>query len=195
MTHSDIPHGQQPCLQMGSLLLLTDPDDLLVLVQPRYTEGLTLVGGSRHEGEAPRAAACRESGEDLGIEVFPGHLLLTYYSPPSPKSGAEERLTHVYDGGTLTTAQLDSITLPETRKLLDWDRVPEPRLDHFCTKPHALIIRMALEARRRKTQYDMEFTSPISEGRASAHLFNGDEAESPASTTGRPPRPGGPLPV
>ncbi|MEU6959384.1 NUDIX hydrolase [Streptomyces chrestomyceticus] len=176
MSHSDVPRGQQPCLQMGSLLLLTDPDDLLVLVQPRYKEGLTLVGGGRHKGEAPRSAVRRESKEDLGFEVFPGHLLLTYYSPPSPKSGAEEQLNHVYDGGTLTTAQLDSITLPESRKLLDWGRVPETRLDHFCTKPHTLIIRMALQARRRKAQYDMEFTSPISEGRSSAHLFNGDEA-------------------
>ncbi|MFD7664683.1 NUDIX domain-containing protein [Streptomyces sp. NPDC059788] len=160
MTHSEIPHGRQPRTQVGALLLLTDPESRLVLVQPRYEEGLFLVGGARRADESPRAAARRAGREEIGFETFPGRKLLSYYAPPNPKSGAEAAVNFVYDGGVLDEDQLDSITLA-VEEVLAWDRVGESRLDLFTTEPHAVIIRAALEARQLNRCFDLEFARSV----------------------------------
>ncbi|WP_050507342.1 MULTISPECIES: NUDIX domain-containing protein [Streptomyces] len=174
MTHSDIPHGQQPRTRVGALLLLTDPEDHLVLIQPRYKEGLSLVGRARHEDESPREAARRESREEIGFEIVPGRKLLDYYSPPNPKSGAEAGVNYVYDGGHLTEDQLDSITLG-VDEVLDWDRIDESRLDHFTTESHAVIIRAALEARQLSRHFDLEFARTSRGGLTLVHQAEGHD--------------------
>lgn len=176
MTHSDIPHGHHPRTRVGALLLLTDPQDRLVLVQPRYKEGMILVGGARHGDERPRAAALRECREEIGFEVAPGRLLLTYWSPPNPTSGAEAGVNFVYDGGTLSHEQLDSITLPENNELLAWDLVEETQLEHFCSRPNKVVIQTALDARRLGRCYDLEFASPALEGKVLPNPYNGQAA-------------------
>ncbi|MFH8747266.1 NUDIX domain-containing protein [Streptomyces rimosus] len=175
MTHSDISHGQQPRTRVGALLLLTDLDGHLVLIQPRYKEGLFLVGGARHEDESPREAARRESKEEIGVEIVPGRKLLDYYSPPNPKSGAEAGVNFVYDGGQLTEDQLDSITLP-LDEVLAWDRTDKSQLDHFTTGPHAVIIRAALEARQLNRHVDLEFARTARGGLTLLHQIDGHDA-------------------
>ncbi|MFD7663032.1 NUDIX domain-containing protein [Streptomyces sp. NPDC059788] len=184
MTHSDIPHGQQPRTRVGALLLLTDAEGLLVLIQPRYKAGLFLVGGARHADESPREAALRESREEVGLEIVPGRKLLDYYSPPNPKTGAEAAVNYVYDGGVLDEGQLDSITLA-VEEVLAWDRVRESRLDLFTTEPHAVIIRAALEARQLNRCFDLEFARTALGGLTLLHQPEGYDDTSAAQVARR----------
>jgi len=59
---------------VGVKVLVTTPDDQVLLVQPRYHAGWSLPGGGVHRGEPVDAAAVRELAEEVAL-VVDGHDL------------------------------------------------------------------------------------------------------------------------
>ncbi|MGH3444750.1 MAG: GNAT family N-acetyltransferase, partial [Nocardioidaceae bacterium] len=63
-------------------LLVRDPDDRVLLCRLTYKADRDLPGGVVEVGESPRLAVRREIGEELGLTLQPGPLLLTDWLPP-----------------------------------------------------------------------------------------------------------------
>ena len=106
----------QDAVQVGDTLaaavLLFDDLDRVLLVDPVYKPGWEFPGGVVEEGEPPTLAAVREIVEELGIELDRGRLrlLVTDWEPHrGPRSGG---VRLVFDGGRLSAAQREALTLP-----------------------------------------------------------------------------------
>lgn len=106
-----------PRKRMGAGMLFVDERERVLLVEPTYKPQWEIPGGIVEDGESPRAAAIREVREELGLQVEPGRLLVLDWVPPGPLP--DDGLMLIYDGGTLTGAQIAAITLPEA-ELRSW---------------------------------------------------------------------------
>jgi 8-oxo-dGTP diphosphatase len=89
-------------------VLFFDEAGRILLVQPTYKDYWDIPGGYVETDETPAQAATREVGEELGIHTAVGPLLVADWAP-HPDEG--DKLLLVFDGGTLTTDQLDGIRL------------------------------------------------------------------------------------
>jgi 8-oxo-dGTP diphosphatase len=90
-------------------VLFFDADGGVLLVKPTYKDGWDIPGGYVEPDETPLEACRREVREELGLAPDIHQLLVTDWAP-SPAEG--DKLLFVFDGGMLTPAQLDAITLP-----------------------------------------------------------------------------------
>jgi 8-oxo-dGTP pyrophosphatase MutT (NUDIX family) len=88
--------------------LFFDDADRILLVQPTYKDHWDIPGGYVETGETPAQAAAREIREELSLEAKVGSLLVADWAP-HPDEG--DKLLFIFDGGTLTTAQIDAIRL------------------------------------------------------------------------------------
>lgn len=89
-------------------VLFFDDAGRILLVQPTYKNHWDIPGGYVETGETPAQAAAREVREELGIEAPVGPLLIADWAP-HPDEG--DKLLFVFDGGVLTTSQLNGIHL------------------------------------------------------------------------------------
>jgi ADP-ribose pyrophosphatase YjhB (NUDIX family) len=63
-----------PTYTVGTAVVITTPDQQLLLVQQSYTQGWLLPGGLLDPNELPAHAAAREIREELGLELaIDGH--------------------------------------------------------------------------------------------------------------------------
>jgi 8-oxo-dGTP pyrophosphatase MutT (NUDIX family) len=92
-------------------VLFFDEQDRVLMVVPSYKDYLDIPGGYIEHGETPRQAAAREVEEELGITVPIGRLLVTDWAP-NAKEG--DKQLFVFDGGRLTSEQLDKVRLDPT---------------------------------------------------------------------------------
>jgi 8-oxo-dGTP diphosphatase len=99
-----------PRKRMGSAVLLRDPLDRILLVEPVYKPYWELPGGAVDADESPYLAAVREAKEELGLSVTPGRLLVVDWVPP--RAGSTEGVMVVYDGGVLDSTTAAEIHLP-----------------------------------------------------------------------------------
>lgn len=77
-------------------------------MKPTYKDGWDVPGGYVEPDETPLEARRREVREELGLNLEIHRLLVTDWAP-SPSEG--DKVLFVFDGGTLTDAQLDAIEL------------------------------------------------------------------------------------
>ena len=89
-------------------VLFFDDTGRILLVQPTYKDHWDIPGGYVETGETPAEAAAREVREELGIDATVGPLLVADWAP-HPNEG--DKLLLIFDGGVLTTDQLDGIRL------------------------------------------------------------------------------------
>ncbi|MFJ6380485.1 NUDIX domain-containing protein [Kitasatospora sp. NPDC092039] len=113
MVHKDIQ--RQPERRIGALVLLTDPEQRVLLVEPTYRPGFQLPGGAVHQGEQIADAAARELAEETGLSRVITHHLGVDQIPANPSTGAVEGFNIICDGGEAT---------PLERRLLADQGVP-----------------------------------------------------------------------
>ncbi|MDH6124967.1 NUDIX hydrolase [Kitasatospora sp. GP82] len=109
-----------PRIRAKARMLFTDTAGRVLLVRLRPQEERpywTLPGGSvEADRELPRAAARRETREELGWELEPGRLLALDWSPDT---GGSATLVYVFDGGEVAAELLGRIRLPQD-ELVEW---------------------------------------------------------------------------
>lgn len=116
----------------GALIL--DESGQVLLVEPNYKDYWEIPGGLIEVGETPSQACEREIAEELGLTRTPGRLLVVDWAP-HPVHG--DRVLFVFDGGTLTQAEITEIRL-QPEELDSYEFLPPaqaldrliPRLRH-----------------------------------------------------------------
>ncbi|MFD0634549.1 NUDIX domain-containing protein [Catenulispora yoronensis] len=95
----------------GAVVLLTDDQDRVLLVQQTYrtiTRNWGLPGGGSDEDEPPQVTAQRECLEELSLAVPVGRLLAVDWRPATDRPPL---VLFAYDGGRLSTEQIEGIRL------------------------------------------------------------------------------------
>ncbi len=95
-------YASLPGKRIAAGVLITDDLDRVLLLQPSYKSTWEIPGGTVKAGESPRAAARREVGEELGLDIGLGRLLVVDWVAEEPPK--TEGLVFVYDGGVLDMA-------------------------------------------------------------------------------------------
>ena len=90
-------------------VLFFDAEGRVLLVKPGYKDGWDIPGGYVEPDETPLEACRREVREELGLNPTIHQLLVTDWAPSEAEG---DKLLFVFDGGLLTRAQVDAITLP-----------------------------------------------------------------------------------
>src|SRR4051794_28538038 len=123
-------------------VLVHDEQNRVLMVRPTYKDGWDIPGGYVEPDESPAQAAEREVAEELGLRRTPGRLLVVDWAP-HPAEG--DKLLFVFDGGTLTPAEVDALQLGA-------DEIAEARywspdaLDKLAPARLANRLRLALSA-------------------------------------------------
>ncbi|MFJ7231933.1 NUDIX domain-containing protein [Streptomyces tendae] len=104
---------------LGAAGLLTDEVGRVLLVHPTYREdgSWVLPGGVVEHGEHPHATCRREITEELGLDlplssVLAVHSFSAHHPDLQPGTHCPGEVRFVFDGGTLTPAQVQAIRLP-----------------------------------------------------------------------------------
>jgi 8-oxo-dGTP pyrophosphatase MutT (NUDIX family) len=101
-----MPPMARPRVAAG--VLVHDEQGRVLMVRPTYKEGWDIPGGYVEPDESPAQAAEREVAEELGLHRAPGRLLVVDWAP-HPAEG--DKLLFVFDGGTLTPAEVSDLQL------------------------------------------------------------------------------------
>jgi ADP-ribose pyrophosphatase YjhB (NUDIX family) len=96
---------------MAASALFRDDEGRVLLVNPVYKDTWDLPGGAVEAEESPHAACRREVAEELGLNRRPGPVVAVDWVPSRP--GRPEGLIVVYDGGVLSTAEIEEIVLAD----------------------------------------------------------------------------------
>jgi phosphopantetheine--protein transferase-like protein len=129
--------------------LLFDEGGRLLVVRPTYKDGWTIPGGATDAGESPRGACEREVLEEIGLRRRVGRLLAADWQRKDPLRG--EQLLFVFEGGTLSSAEIDAIVLPADELSAHQFVDPAEAVTMMPTPETARRLRVALEARANGT--------------------------------------------
>ncbi|MFE7594012.1 NUDIX domain-containing protein [Kitasatospora sp. NPDC057512] len=105
------PPAKPPVCRLGCLVLVRNQRGDVLLVDPDYMDGMILPGGSAKPDEAPHLAAARHLHAETGLIARLTHVLAVDFTPADRHL---ERLTLVYDGGTVPDST--QITVPARRR-------------------------------------------------------------------------------
>jgi 8-oxo-dGTP diphosphatase len=108
---SDVALATLARKRMAAGALLRDQAGNILLVAPNYRDTLDVPGGEVETEESPHAACRREVAEEIGLDRPVGRVLALDWVPSQP--GCPEELVIIYDGGVLSPAEIDTITVPE----------------------------------------------------------------------------------
>jgi 8-oxo-dGTP diphosphatase len=97
--------------RMAAGALFRDELGRPLLVDPVYKDPWDLPGGAVEAEESPHAACRREVAEELGLDRSPGRVLAVDWVPLRPER--PEGVVIVYDGGILSTADIDALVLAD----------------------------------------------------------------------------------
>jgi 8-oxo-dGTP diphosphatase len=95
--------------RMAAGALCRDRTGRVLLVDPVYRDTWDLPGGAVEAEESPHAACRREVAEELGLDRPVGRVLAVDWVPSRPDR--PEGLIVVYDGGVLTTKDIQAIVV------------------------------------------------------------------------------------
>jgi 8-oxo-dGTP diphosphatase len=101
---------------------MLDETGRVLLVEPNYKDYWEIPGGMIEVGETPSQGCAREITEELGLTREPGRLLVVDWAP-HPTHG--DRVLFVFDGGTLTAADIAAIRL-QPEELDSYEFLPPP---------------------------------------------------------------------
>jgi ADP-ribose pyrophosphatase YjhB (NUDIX family) len=98
-----------PKKRMGAGCLFFDEQNRVLLVKPTYKPDWEIPGGVVELNESPKQCCHREIREELGIEREIGDLLVVDYN--SQMEDRTESLMFIFNGGTLTLSEIETIRL------------------------------------------------------------------------------------
>ncbi|MEH0931114.1 NUDIX hydrolase [Micromonospora sp. CPCC 205558] len=154
MTANEMPPMATPRVAAGALFF--DADGRVLLVKPSYKDHWDIPGGYVEPGESPRAACKREIGEELGLTVPLGPMLVVDWAPADNEG---DKLLFVFDGGILTPEQERSIRFGDG-ELTEWRYVDIDALDHYGPTRLARRLHTAATARSRTKAIYAEHGAP-----------------------------------
>jgi 8-oxo-dGTP pyrophosphatase MutT (NUDIX family) len=96
-------NAQQARKRVGADVLIRNDRGEVLLVDPRYKPDWDLPGGMAEANEPPHSAAEREVGEELGLDLRVGDLLVVDWV--APHGPWDDSLMFVFDGGVLDAAR------------------------------------------------------------------------------------------
>lgn len=139
-------YASLPTVYASACMLLTDPDDRVLLVKPGYRAWWAIPGGIVEAGEAPHQCAAREIAEELGLDIKPGDLLVIDWVPPQ---GDRPRVmtNYIFDGGIIeapAAIRLQEAELDDAR-FWTWDQAE-------AQMPVGTAARIPAARNARKTQ-------------------------------------------
>jgi 8-oxo-dGTP diphosphatase len=115
-----------PTVYVSVCVLITDPQERVLMVKPNYRDYWAIPGGIIEEGESPERTAAREVAEELGLVIPIGDLLVFDWAPPM---GARPKVMTnlIFDGGTLHDPGLIRLQEDELDDFafLPWDQAAE----------------------------------------------------------------------
>lgn len=131
-----------PRRRLGAGVLITDPDERVLLLETTYKKDWEIPGGVCESGESPRATAEREVAEEIGYTPNIGRLLVfDHRSEPDPKGDA---IMLVYDAGVISDFSQIRI---DGSEISAYHFVPIEEVDRHVKATMAVRLRAALEAR------------------------------------------------
>ncbi|GLY13239.1 NUDIX hydrolase [Kineosporia sp. NBRC 101677] len=101
-----------PSKNVAAAALIRDGLGRVLLLEAVYKPTWVMAGGVVEANEDPHLGCTRELAEELGLETVPGRLLVVDWVPRHGVWG--DQLQFVFDGGTLSPTQIDSIQLQES---------------------------------------------------------------------------------
>lgn len=116
------------------------------MVKPNYKSGWEIPGGSVEYNESPKQCCQREIQEELSLKRGIGTLLVVDYNSETDEK--TESLMFIFDGGILTSPDIESIQLRQ-------DELSEFRFFKIENLPKEMSIALrnrVLMAWRQKTQ-------------------------------------------
>ncbi|MCX3062210.1 NUDIX hydrolase [Streptomyces beihaiensis] len=156
----DIVQTPEPTAEtVAAGVLLFDEEERVLLVDPTYKPGWEFPGGVVEPGEAPARAGVREVAEETGLRLarLPGLLVVDWERPVPPGYGG---LRMLFDGGRLTSAQVDQLLLPGP-ELRQWRFVTESEAAGLLPPVRFRRLHWALRARERGAAHYLEAGSPL----------------------------------
>lgn len=136
-------YASLPTLLGSASVIITDPARTAVLaVKPNYRPWWNIPGGILEAAEPPHLCCAREVGEELGIELSIGRLLVVDWVPPT--DARQAFMGFVFDGGVL--ADTSGISL-QSEELDAWAFVPRGELRERLTTNTADRVEAALRVR------------------------------------------------
>ena len=139
-------------------VLFFDGDGRVLLVEPTYKDYWEIPGGAVEQDESPSAAGAREVQEELGLTRTPGRLLALDWVPPRPQR--TEGLICIFDGGELSPADTEQITLDPT-ELRTWAFVTGTEAVSLLSPLLGRRLLASLDARAAGTTAYLEDGSPL----------------------------------
>lgn len=130
--------------RMGAAALFRDQAGRVLLVDPVYRDDWGLPGGAVEAEESPQAACRREVAEELGLDRPTGRILVVDWVPSRE---LPEGLIVIYDGGTLTSAEISAIVVPPDElagfAFVPADRVAERMAPRLARQVSASLAALA----------------------------------------------------
>ncbi len=133
---SAVMNSALPRKRLIAHVLMRDADGRILLCDTQFKTDWELPGGIVEPGEPPRVGAEREVREELGIDLVVGRLLVADWMPPY--LGWDDALELIYDGGTVTAAELEHYVLQPS----------EIKAARLCTLSEAAALVTPLSHRR-----------------------------------------------
>lgn len=98
-----------PRKRVAGGVLFHDGEGRILMVEPVYKPTWEIPGGLANDDESPLDACRREIREEMKLDIEPGRLLVVDWIP---RHGVwRDGVMFIFDGGTLTAAQLDAVSL------------------------------------------------------------------------------------
>jgi ADP-ribose pyrophosphatase YjhB (NUDIX family) len=133
-------------------VLFVDEAGKIMMVRPTYKPFWDIPGGYVEPNETPSAAASREVAEELGVHVEVGQLLSVDWAPNADEGN---KILFVFDGGSLTTDEVESIRLADG-ELAEYKFIGVEELDQVTIPRLARRLRATCVARSSRTPVYLE---------------------------------------
>jgi ADP-ribose pyrophosphatase YjhB (NUDIX family) len=143
--------------RMGVAALIRDTYDRALLVNPVYQDSWLVPGGAVDAGESPHAACRRKVAEETGLDRPPGRILAVDWTPQD--ADWPEAVHFVYDGGTLSAADIGRIIVPDD-ELQGFRFATQDEIASLVDPPLARRIKSAFQALRSGSVISLEDGKP-----------------------------------